>query len=89
MLYTLQVKLVHWPQVQVHWVILSKVAKQCKQALPSGVEDVVADFVPGEALTADEMNAILDLDSTEGIPQNVIDQYNAQLETHVDASTRW
>ena len=64
---------------------LIKGGEAVQTALPSGVEDVVADFVPGEALTPDEMNAILDLDSTEGIPQNVIDQYNAQLETHVDA----
>ena len=64
---------------------LIKGGEAVQQALPSGVEDVVADFVPGEALTPDEMNAILDLDNQEGIPQNVIDQYNSQLETHVDA----
>jgi len=62
---------------------LIKGGEMAQQALPSGVEDVVADFVPGEALSADEMNAILDLDSTEGIPQNVIDQYNSQLDAHV------
>jgi hypothetical protein len=62
---------------------LIKGGEMAQQALPSGVEDVVADFVPGEALSADEMNAILDLDSTEGIPQNVVDQYNSQLDAHV------
>jgi len=64
---------------------LIKGGEAVQQALPSGVEDVVADFVPGEALTPDEMNTILDLDNQDGIPQNVIDQYNSQLETHVDA----
>ena len=62
---------------------LIKGGEAVQQALPSGVEDVIADFTPGEALSADEMNAILDLDSTEGIPQNVIDQYNSQLDAHV------
>jgi len=62
---------------------LIKGGEMAQQALPSGVEDVIADFTPGEALSADEMNAILDLDSTEGIPQNVIDQYNSQLDAHV------
>ena len=62
---------------------LIKGGEAVQQALPSGVEDVIADFVPGEALSADEMNAILDLDSTEGIPQNVVDQYNSQLDAHV------
>jgi hypothetical protein len=64
---------------------LIKGGEMAQQALPSGVEDVVADFVPGEALSADEMNAILDLNSTEGIPQNVIDQYNSQLDAHVNS----
>ena len=64
---------------------LIKGGEAVQQALPSGVEDVVADFVPGEALSADEMNAILDLNSTEGIPQNVIDQYNSQLDAHVNS----
>ena len=62
---------------------LIKGGEAVQQALPSGVEDVIADFVPGEALSADEMNSILDLDNQEGIPQNVIDQYNSQLETHM------
>ena len=64
---------------------LIKGGEMAQQALPSGVEDVVADFVPGEALSADEMNAILDLDSTEGIPQNVVDQYNSQIDTHMQS----
>jgi len=62
---------------------LIKGGEAVQQALPSGVEDVIADFVPGEALSADEMNAILDLNNQEGIPQNVIDQYNSQLDAHV------
>ena len=64
---------------------LIKGGEAVQQALPSGVEDVIADFVPGEALSADEMNAILDVNNQEGIPQNVIDQYNSQLEAHVDS----
>ena len=64
---------------------LIKGGEAVQQALPSGVEDVIADFVPGEALSADEMNAILDLNNQEGIPQNVIDQYNSQLDTHMQS----
>lgn len=46
-------------------------------AIPSSIDDVVADF-DGKLSTA-EMNLIQDLPNQEGIPQNVIDQYNAQL----------
>ena len=62
---------------------LIKGGEMAQQALPSGVEDVVADFAPGEALSADEMNAILDSPTQDGIPQEVLDQYNSQLDAHV------
>lgn len=47
------------------------------------VSNIIGDYTPGDTLTSDQMNAILDLDSTEGLPQNVIDQYNSQLDAHV------
>ena len=43
----------------------------------TSIDDVVADF-DGKLSTA-EMNLIQDLPNQDGIPQNVIDQYNAQL----------
>ena len=43
----------------------------------SSIDDIVADF-DGKLSTA-EMNMIQDLPNQDGIPQNVIDQYNAQL----------
>ena len=46
-------------------------------AIPSSIDDIVADF-DGKLSTA-EMNMIQDLPNQDGIPQNVIDQYNAQL----------
>jgi hypothetical protein len=43
----------------------------------TSIDDIVADF-DGKLSTA-EMNMIQDLPNQDGIPQNVIDQYNAQL----------
>jgi len=51
--------------------------------LTQGVEAVIDEFAPGVELTADEMNAILDSPTQEGIPQEVLDQYNSQLDAHV------
>jgi len=44
---------------------------------PGSIDDIVADF-DGKLSTA-EMNMIQDLPNQDGIPQNVIDQYNVQL----------
>ena len=41
----------------------------------TSIDDIVADF-DGKLSTA-EMNMIQDLPNQDGIPQNVIDQYNA------------
>ncbi len=46
---------------------------------PGSIEDIVADF-DGKLSTA-EMNMITDLPNQDGIPQNVLDQYNVQLDT--------
>ena len=46
---------------------------------PGSIDDIVADF-DGKLSTA-EMNMITDLPSQDGIPQNVLDQYNVQLDT--------
>ena len=46
---------------------------------PGSIEDIVADF-DGKLSTA-EMNLITDLPSQDGIPQNVLDQYNVQLDS--------
>ena len=43
----------------------------------TSIDDIVADF-DGKLSTA-EMNMIQDLPNQDGIPQNVIDQYNVQL----------
>jgi hypothetical protein len=51
--------------------------------LTQGVDVVVQDFVPGEPLSTGEMNAILDSPTQDGIPQEVLDQYNSQLDAHV------
>jgi len=53
--------------------------------LTQGVEVVINDFVPGEELSAGEMNAILDSPTQDGIPQEVLDQYNSQLDAHVQS----
>ena len=53
-------------------------------AIPSSIDDIVADF-DGKLSTA-EMNMIQDLPNQDGIPQNVIDQYNAQLGPMYDES---
>ena len=45
----------------------------------TSIDDIVADF-DGKLSTA-EMNMITDLPSQDGIPQNVLDQYNVQLDT--------
>ena len=45
----------------------------------TSIDDIVADF-DGKLSTA-EMNMITDLPNQDGIPQNVLDQYNAQLDT--------
>ena len=50
----------------------------------TSIDDVVADF-DGKLSTA-EMNMIQDLPNQDGIPQNVIDQYNAQLGPMYDES---
>ena len=47
-------------------------------APPGSIEDIVTDF--DGKLSTDEMRFITDLDTQDGIPQNVLDQYNAQLE---------
>ena len=49
---------------------------------PTSVEDIVSDF--DGKLSTDEMRFITDLDTQDGIPQNVLDQYNAQLGTMYD-----
>ena len=51
--------------------------------LTQGVDVVIQDFVPGEPLSTGEMNAILDSPTQDGIPQEVLDQYNSQLDAHV------
>ena len=50
----------------------------------TSIDDIVADF-DGKLSTA-EMNMIQDLPNQDGIPQNVIDQYNAQLGPMYDES---
>ena len=45
----------------------------------TSIDDIVADF-DGKLSTA-EMNMITDLPNQDGIPQNVLDQYNMQLDT--------
>jgi hypothetical protein len=45
----------------------------------TSIDDIVSDF-DGKLSTA-EMNMITDLPSQDGIPQNVLDQYNVQLDT--------
>lgn len=45
----------------------------------TSIDDIVADF-DGKLSTA-EMNLITDLPSQDGIPQNVLDQYNVQLDS--------
>jgi hypothetical protein len=45
----------------------------------TSIDDIVADF-DGKLSTA-EMNMITDLPTQDGIPQNVLDQYNAQLDS--------
>jgi len=49
----------------------------------ANVSNIIGDYTTGDQLTSDQMNAILDLDNTDGLPQNVIDQYNSQLDSHV------
>ena len=46
---------------------------------PGSIEDIVTDF--DGKLSTSEMNMITDLPNQDGIPQNVLDQYNAQLDT--------
>jgi len=50
----------------------------------TSIDDIVADF-DGKLSTA-EMNMIQDLPNQDGIPQNVIDQYNVQLGPMYDES---
>ena len=45
----------------------------------TSIDDIVADF-DGKLSTA-EMNMITDLPNQDGIPQNVLDQYNVQLDS--------
>ena len=48
-------------------------------APPGSIEDIVSDF--DGKLNTSEMNMITDLPNQDGIPQNVLDQYNAQLDS--------
>lgn len=48
-------------------------------APPGSIDDIVADF--DGKLNTSEMNMITDLPNQDGIPQNVLDQYNAQLDS--------
>ena len=51
---------------------------------PNGLN--LADFKPGQQLTNAQMQGILDLPNQDNIPNDVIDQYNAQLQSFVDGA---
>jgi hypothetical protein len=47
----------------------------------------LGSFQPGQPLTPEQMDGLIDLPNQDNIPDDVIDQYNKQLQSHLDGTT--
>ena len=43
----------------------------------------LSDYKPGQPLSKEQMDAIIDMDNANNIPDDVNDQFNAQLDSHL------